>query len=73
MSETSVTLGGQSYLVRGEGRDATVLVVVSRRPVSPRGFCQNETVYRTIKYGTATWKAAVKQAAYERSLASGGH
>lgn len=72
MSEISVTLSGQSYLVRGEGRDATVLVVVNRRPASPRGVHPNDTVYRTIKYGTATWKAAVKQAAYERSLVPGG-
>jgi len=61
MSDISVTLDCQRYLVSGKGRDATVQVAVKR----PAGSL------RTIKNGTATWKAAVKQADYERSLKAG--
>jgi len=61
MSDITVTLDCQRYLVSGEGRDATVRLAV-RHPVGS---------LRTIKNGTATWKAAVKQADYERSLKAG--
>ncbi|RTL99746.1 hypothetical protein EJV44_04505 [Ancylobacter aquaticus] len=62
MSEITVTHGGRKYHVTGEGRDATVCVAV-RHPGGDG--------LRTINYGTATWRAVVKQAAYARSLTSG--
>ncbi|GLK85725.1 hypothetical protein [Ancylobacter defluvii] len=60
MSDITVRVGGQKYLVSGEGRGATVRVIIPRSVVNVDGF-------RTLKHGSVLWKAAVKQAAYERA------
>lgn len=59
MTDITVRLGGQKYLVSGEGRDATVCVE-ERLPAI--GF-------RTIKWGSDLWRRVVKQADYQRAIA----
>lgn len=62
MTDITVELGGQKYLVSGEGRVATVRVEM-RHPFI--GF-------RTLKHGSKDWSAAVKQAEYQRAIAKKG-
>jgi len=66
--ETTVTVHGQSYLVLGEGRDATVRAIIHPSPVSGYDAYQQGTVFRTLKSGSDLHKAAVKQAAYDRAM-----
>lgn len=69
-SEIDVRLGanehfeGRPYRVRlhDNGAEPQVWAVIHRSPVNPRGFYQTDTVYRTIKPGSANFKAAVKAA-----------
>ncbi|MFC5393113.1 hypothetical protein [Bosea vestrisii] len=79
MTEVTVFLGasasfkGREYVVRrNDDGSRTVLAVIRRRPVNARGFYQREEVYRTIKPGTANFRAALKEADYRTALAKNG-